>query len=206
MKQRRQRRKVGFMRRILSAFFTVILLLAALAGCRKSGEPVSVMDQVVTKGSEGFLFAETDWTMTKDEVMKKLNVTPETVTRNLEDRFTVPVHINEFDTDGWATYVFLDENVDENQPFCSGWYAFELTGSWKAIAEQMRETAVKTLQEPKEENMWDSGTYMIWKAEDGSSFAINVGINDAGTSSGGETVHVTLSVCRLPDLGEISPP
>ena len=49
--------------------------------------------------------------------------------------------------------------------------------------------------------MRDSGTNMIWKAEDGSSFSI-----DVGTSSGGEAVHVTLSVCRLPDLGEISPP
>lgn len=190
------------MRRILSAFFTVILLLAVLAGCNhKSAESVSSVDQAVTKSSGGFLFAGTDWSMKRDEVMKKLNVTPETVERNLEDRFTVPVHINEFDTDGWATYVFLDENVDENQPFCSGWYAFELTGRWKAIAEQMRETAVKTLQEPQEENMWDSGTYMIWKAEDGSSFSI-----DVGTSSGSEAVHVTLSVCRLPDLGEISPP
>ena len=145
------------------------LLLAFSTGCSAAAakqEKSPLFQEVVTGTENGYTFAGTDWTMTKEEVMKKLNVDADSVEVDLEDRFTVKVHSDELDSDGWATYVF----IDGKKPLCTGRYAFTLEGNASGIWEKVNKMALSCMPEPKQK--WEENTSMTWEAKDGSTFEL----------------------------------
>ena len=145
------------------------LLLAFSTGCTAAAakqEKSPLFQEVVTGTENAYTFAGTDWTMTKEEVMKKLNVDADSVEVDLEDRFTVKVHSDELDSDGWATYVF----IDGKKPLCTGRYAFTLEGNASEIWEKVNKMALSCMPEPKQK--WEENTSMTWEAKDGSTFEL----------------------------------
>ncbi len=155
------------MKKMVSAFlFLLIVLSSGCTGTAVKQGKSPLFQEVVTGTENGYTFAGTDWTMTKEEVMKKLNVDAGSVEVDLEDRFTVKVHSDELDSDGWATYVF----IDGKKPLCTGRYAFTLEGNAFEIWEKVNKMALSCMPEPKQK--WEENTSMTWEAKDGSTFEL----------------------------------
>lgn len=165
------------------------LLIALSGGCAAKQEKSPLFQEVVTGTENGYTFAGTDWTMTKEEVMKKLGVDAGSVEADLEDRFTVKVHSDELAADGWATYVF----IDGEQPLCTGRYYFPLEGDASAIWNKVNKMALTCMPEPKQE--WKENTSMTWEAADGSTFELQ--FNEIENLPSGQ-ISVVLQV-KCPD-------
>lgn len=182
------------MKRLLSIFLAVLLLAALLSGCTQGSaqnQKSALFEEVVVQTEEGFTFTGLDWSMTKDEVMEKLGVSADTVGADLEDRFTVAVHSDELNADGWATYVF----ISGDEPLCAGWYYFPVNDGdgEEKIWSKVKEMALTCLPEPETE--WKQGESMKWEGADGSTVSV---LFNAVENAPEGTYPVTLEVSCPP--------
>ena len=133
------------MKRFLSAFLCILFLFSLVACNRAEPKPATLFEEVVNKTETGYAFAGMDWSVTKAQAMEQLNVTPDTVERDMEDRFTIAVHSDQLKADGHATYVFIDK---DNQ-LCTGRYYFPISGSDHAgLRSRLKEMALEWLGKP----------------------------------------------------------
>ena len=156
------------MKRFFSALLCVILL-CSLPACSEPEQ--KLFEEVVTKTETGYAFAGMDWSVTKAEAMKQLNVTPETVERDLEDRFTIAVYSDELGAAGHATYVF----VDKDNQLCGGWYYFPIDNMDETtLCAKVKAMAQEWLGEP--ENRWEEllESSIRWVGSDESLVSLNV--------------------------------
>lgn len=180
------------MKRVISAVVCTALLLSfGACGSIWNRRVSPLFEEVVTKTGDGYAFAGMDWSVTKPEAMRQLGVTAETAARDMDDRFTVAVHSDEWGIDGWATYVF----IDKENPICTGRYYFPIEGGEDAVYRaRLKEMAQTWLPEPEGGwTAWDQGSeYVTWNGENGSKVSIILFCASDGT------LMVTLEVYRPP--------